>query len=212
MNARSLLFFLASLLFPVLCVAEERIVTIDSKAKFLTAEQNGILKLYRLGDSTEITLNGSKATLDQLLPGQTVSCKTFGAITALRIAASGIGSVAAASNPPKLHTITVQIRVDGTDRVLYQDGKLWIEHLAARKPTEIVVNGVEWSPTWNGDKTEPFTDFSVPVAPLSRGQVAVKKFAGRGSVRLEHLATAPVVVNIDDGRPGADDYEFQISL
>ena len=212
MNARRLLFLFASLLLAGLCAAEERIVTIDSQAKLLTAEENGILKLYRITEVTEITLNGLKVTLDQLLPGQTAAVKTFGAIDALRITASGIGRGPTASNPLKLHTISIHIRVDGTDRVLYQDGKLWIEHLAARKPTDIVVNGVEWSPTWDGDKTEPFTDFLIPVAPLNRGQISAKKFAGRGTVRLEHLVTAPVVVNVDDGRPGADDYEFQISF
>jgi hypothetical protein len=71
---------------------------------------------------------------------------------------------------------------------------------------------VEWSPTWNGDKTEHFTNFSVPVAPIGQGRAAVKTFAGRGTIRLEHLMAAPVVVNIEDGQPGADDHEFQVSF
>jgi hypothetical protein len=212
MKARSLLFLLASLLFVGLCAAEERIVTIDAQTKYLTAEQNGVLKLYRFSDSTEITLNGKKAGVDQLLPGQTVACKTVGAVSALSITAAGLGRGATASTPLKLHTIIVEMRVDGSDRVLYQDGKLWIEHLAAKKPTDIVVNGIEWSPTWDGDKTEPFTNFVVPVEPLNRGQISVKKLRGRGSIKLEHLATAPVAVKIEDGHPGADDYGFQISL
>jgi hypothetical protein len=210
MNIRTIFCLLASLLFAGLCAADERIVTVDQKAKFLTAEQNGLLKLYRFADSTEITINGTKGNPDQLLPGQTVVFKTVGASTAVKIAASGIGRAPTASNPLKLHTITVEIRVDGTDRVLYQDGKLWIEHMSAQKPTSIVINGVEWSPIWNGDKTEPFTNFSVPLEPITPGRIAVKKFAGRGTIKLEHSMAAPVVVNIEDGRPGADDYEFQV--
>jgi len=211
MTVRSFLFLLCSLLFAGLCAADERIVAINPQAKFLTAEQNGILKLYRTAEFTEITVNGVKSALDQLLPGQAISVKTLGASTAMKIAASGLGQASSSPSPLKLRSVTVQIRVDGTDRILYQDGKLWIEHLAAQKPTAIVVNGLEWSPTWNGDKTEPFTDFAVPVAAISQGQIAFKKFAGRGTVRLQHLAAAPVVVNIEDGHPGADDYEFQVS-
>jgi hypothetical protein len=210
-NARSFLFLLCSLLFAHLSVADERIVTINPQAKFLTAEQNGLLRLYRAPDAADITINGVKSTLDQLLPGQTVVLKTVGACAAIKIAASGLGHASNSSSPLKLRSITVQIRVDGTDRVLYQDGKLWIEHLAAQKPTSIVINGIEWSPTWNGDKTEAFTDFVVPVAAINQGQIALKKYAGRGTVRLQHLVAAPVIVNIEDGHPGADDYEFQVS-
>jgi hypothetical protein len=131
MKTRSFLFLLASLQFADLCVADDRIVTIDQKARFLTAEQNGLLKLYRFADSTEITLNTTKATPEHLLPGQTVVFNTFGASTAVKIAASGTGCAPCSSNPLKLRNITVEIRVEGTDRVLYQDGKLWIEHLSA---------------------------------------------------------------------------------
>jgi len=193
------------------CFSDDRISTVDAQAKYLTVEQNGALKLYRVMDTTDITVNGAKATLQQLLPGQTVAVKIAGSVTAVKITASGLGSTAASARPLALHSVTVQMRVDGTDRVLYQDGKLWIEHMSAQKPANIYINGVEWSPTWTGDKTEPLTKFAIPVAPIIPSHVAVKQYAGRSKVKQEHQPAAPAVVTISDDPGGADDYEFQIS-
>jgi hypothetical protein len=205
------LVLFASLLLTNLCAGDDRIVAIDLQAKLLTTEQNGILRLYRLADATEITVNGAKATVQQLLPGQTVAVKTADALTAAKIAASGLGQATAPARSLALRSVTVQMRVDGSDRVLYQDGKLWIEHHDAKKPTDIVINGVEWSPEWKGEKAEPFTNFVVPVAPIVQGRIALKQFSGRGKAKLEHIPAAPVVVMIEDGKAGADNIEFQIS-
>ena len=211
MNVPRILSLLAIFACAHLCLGDDRIATIDAQAKYLTVEQSGALKLYRVTDTTEITVNGAKATFQQLLPGQTVAVKLAGSVTALKIAASGLGSTANSARPLALHSVTVQMRVDGTDRVLYQDGKLWIEHMSAQKPTNIYINGAEWSPIWNGDKTEPLTKFAVPVAPIVPNHVTVKQFAGRSKIRQEHAPAAPAVVTISDDPGGADDYEFQIS-
>ncbi len=211
MNIHRVVFLLAMLLWAGACSGDDHIATIDPQAKYLTAEQSGVLKLYRVTDTTEITVNGAKATLQQLLPGQTIAVKLAGSLTAVKIAASGLANAPQSSRPLSLRSITVQMRVDGTDRVFYQDGKLWIEHMSAQKPANIVINGVEWSPTWNGDKTEPFTKFTVPVAPIGQGHVAMKQFAGRSKAKQEHSPAAPALVTISDDTGGADDYEFQIS-
>lgn len=190
---------------------DDRIVTVDQQAKFLTVEQNGLLKLYRLTDMTDISVNGSKGSIQQLLPGQTVAVKLAGSITATKVAASGLASNPGSARPLALRAVVVQMRVDGSDRVFYQDGKLWIEHMSAQKPTNIVVNGVEWSPTWNGDKTDVFAKFTVPVAPIGPGHVTMKQFAGRSKVKQERSPAAPAVVTISDDPSGADDYEIQLS-
>jgi len=195
----------------VACMADDRIVAVDPQSKLLTVEQNGALKLCRVVDTTDITVNGVKATMPQLLPGQTVEMKLSGALTAVKIAASGLGNASNASRPGALRSVIVQMRVDGADCVLYQDGKLWIEHMSAQNPTEIFINGVAWSPTWSGDKTEQFTKFTVPVGPIGSGHVTVKQFAGRSKVKQEHIPSAPAVVTITDAPSGADDYEFQFS-
>ena len=189
MNARFWFLLIACLILANYCFAEERIVTIDPKTKLLTADQNGAIRLYRIADSAEITVNGAKASTQQLLPGLTIAVKTD-AITAVKIAASGIGRPVA-TTPPALRSIIVQMRVDGTDRVLYKDGQLWIEHLSAQKPKDIFINGVEWSPNWNGDKTEPLTTFAIPLAPIGQGRVSLKQHSGRGKAKLDHSVMLP---------------------
>jgi hypothetical protein len=205
------LFLLATFVPAIAGLGDDRIVSVDQQAKFLTVEQNGALKLYRLTDTTDITVNGSKGSMQQLLPGQTIAVKLAGAVTATKVAASGLGSNASSARPLGLRAVTIQIRVDGSDRIFYQDGKLWIEHMSAQKPSSIVVNGVEWSPTWNGDKTEVFTKFTVPVAPIGQGHVTMKQFAGRSKAKQERSPAAPAVVIISDDPGGADDYEIQLS-
>jgi hypothetical protein len=189
--------------------ADEHVVTIDPKTKLITTEQNGVLKLYRIADSTQITVNGAASTLGQLLPGQTVAVKASDSITATKIAASGLGRTSAPAQPLALRSVTVQARVDGTDRIFYSDGKLWIEHLDANKPSDFIINGIEWKPTWNDKKSEPFTNFVIPVAPIGQGRVSVKQLSGRGKVKLERSTQAPGMVVIEDGKGGADDYAFE---
>jgi len=211
MNLRRAVFLFMIFLLTAAGFSDDRIVSVDQQTKLMTVEQGGLLKLYRLADTTDITVNGVKASVSQLLPGQTVAVKLAGAVTAVKVAASGLASNASSARPLALHSVTVQIRVDGSDRLFYQDGKLWIEHMSARKPTNIFVNGVEWAPTWNGDKTDVFTKFSVPVAPVAQGLVTMKQFAGRSKARQEHSPMAAAMVTISDGESGADDYEIQLS-
>ncbi|EDY20073.1 hypothetical protein CfE428DRAFT_2662 [Chthoniobacter flavus Ellin428] len=211
MNLRPVVFLFALFLLAGVGLGDDRIVSVDQQAKFMTVEQGGLLKLYRLTDTTDITVNGAKASIPQLLPGQTVAVKLAGSVTAVKVVASGLASNASSARPLALRTITIQMRVDGSDRLFYQDGKLWIEHMSAQKPANIFINGIEWTPNWNGDKTDVFTKFSVPVAPIGQGHVTMKQFAGRSKVRQEHSPIAPVVVTISDDPSGADDYEIQLS-
>jgi hypothetical protein len=208
---KRLFLLLVLLAIGTTCFADDHIVSVDPSSKVLSVEQDGMLKLYRVLDNTEITVNGAKAALPQLQPGQTVNIKAAGAINAVKIAASGMAGKSGSARPLTLRSVTVQIRVDGSDRVYYQDGKLWIEHMSAQKPTEIMINGAPWTPNWNGDKTDMFTQFNIPVAPIGSGHVSTKQFAGRSKIKQEHLATAPAVVTISDVPAGADDYEFQFS-
>lgn len=215
MNMRILLLGLVMVLAMLAAatgVADDRLVSVDPTAKVITVESAGVLKLYRVADAAQVTVNGAPSTLPQLLPGQTVVIKSVEPITATKIAASGLARTSPAAQPLALRSVTVQVRIDGGDRIFYKDGNLWVEHMDANKPTDFVINGVAWSPTWNDKKTEPaFTTFTIPVAPIGQGRVAVKQLAGRGKVKLEQTPNAPAMVIIEDGKPGADDYAFQFS-
>jgi len=191
--------------------ADERLVSVYPEARLFTTGETSSLKLYRLAPKAEITVNGAAATLKELVPGQTVSVKTEGLLWSTKIAASGIGRAPAGNAPlPVLRSVTVQVRVDGSDRIFFDDGKLWVEHLTAKKPIDFVINGVEWAPTWKEMKSDTFTTFTVPVAPIGGGRVSLKQLSGRGQIRLIRSAAAAAVVTIEDGGSGDDAFAFQL--
>jgi hypothetical protein len=207
----------ARFLLPLLLVvasssADEKIVGIYPELKVITTAETSTVKLYRLAPNAQITVNGTAVTLKDLLVGQTVAVKTDGVLMATKVAASGLGRAPAANaKPPALRSVTVEVRVDGSDRIFYGDGKLWVEHGDARKPIDFVINGVEWTPNWDEMKSAPFSNFTVPVAPIGQARVAMKQLAGRGRVRLERSNAASAVVVIEDPAAGADLFAFQLS-
>lgn len=225
---RSLVVLFFTLLLTFTARSDDKIVSIDPAASLLTINQNGALKVYRTKQFTEVTVNGVKGSLDQLRPGMTVSLTLADTQTVSKVAATGLATATAPGDPNKprpfferpdptasTRRILVKMRVDGAERIMYRDGQLWIEHVKAIKPDSISVNGVDWKPTWNGDTSEPFTDFKPPLAPIGQSKVALKQMSGRAKASMEKPASSkfekiPTIL-IEDKDGGADTYEFQLS-
>jgi hypothetical protein len=225
---RTTLAVLLTLLLAVSARSDDKIASVDPASSLVTVDSSGSLKVYRSKPFTEITINGVKATLEQLRPGMTVALTLADTQTASRIAARGLATSATPADPNKprpfferpdqtasTRRILIKMRVDGADRITYRDGQLVIEHIKAIKPDSITVNGIDWKPTWKGDTTEPFTDFKPPLAPIGQSRVALKQMAGRAKAQMEKPASSkferiPTVL-IEDKEGGADNYEFQLS-
>lgn len=206
-------------------LAVDRVFSIDTAASLLVVDDDGKLKVYRVKPFTEITVNGAKGVLADLRPGMDVSLKLADSQTASTIAATGL--VTATADPPKskpfyerdnaaasIRQISIKARIDGTDKFIYRDGRLWIEHLKAKPPDMIQVNGIDWTPIWNGDTADPFTDFRPPPAPIGRSRVKLKQMAGRAKATMEtetggKFENVPTVL-IDDSAVAADTYEIQL--
>jgi hypothetical protein len=204
--------------------ADDKLISADVAASTFTIEQKGVLRVIRVKPFTEITINGAKGSLDQLRPGMMLSTTLLDTQTASRVAAKGMPVAAAAdpnkpvpfyNRPPPLKMIHIRARIDGRDRFRYSDGKLWIEHVANGKPKEITINGVDWTPVWQGDTTEPFTAFNPMPVPIGPSRVLFKQVSGREKCTLakqlpgnfEKVATIEAA-----DPPGGDDmYEFTLS-
>lgn len=190
--------------------AEDKLLSYDQASSIITVDRGGQLKTYRLKPFTELTINGSKSPLTALAPGMMVTVTLSDPQTASRIAARGV--VPAQFNGRNL---LLKMRVDGADVVRVRDGKLTIEHTAAKKPTAITVNGTEWQPKWNGEETEPFTEFTPPLAPFGKSSVRFKQVSGRGKVEMDKMPPGDferiLTIRIQDGGAGSDMYEFHVS-
>lgn len=215
--------------------ADYQVVSFDKAAGILTLDQNGALKSFRIAAFTDITINGVRASADQLRPGMVVALTLADPQTITRIAARGNPGAApppAASGAPKpglpmpgalpslagpmgTRKISLKLRVDGQDTVKIRDGQLWIEHGGWGKPEDITINGVPWKPQWQGKRTENFTGFVPPLAPFGLSNVTVKKYQGRGEVKRTQPPTnandQTLSVHIDDRNSGSDFYEIRIS-
>jgi hypothetical protein len=211
---------------PLIVHADDNIASVDATNSLITIDENGALKVYRVKDLTEVTLNGTKSSLEQLRPGLTVKLTLADTQTASRIVATRLATGSATRDKPRpfferpdnaaaTRQIRIKMRIDGTDRILYRDGQLWIEYVKAIKPDSISINGIDWKPTWKGDTTEPFSAFQPPLAPIGQSHVTLKQMSGREKATLEKPTSSkfekiPTVL-IDDKGIGADNYEFQLS-
>ena len=220
--------FAFALLLSLVALADDKIVSIDPAASLITINQNGTLKVYRTKQFSEITVNGVKGALDQLRPGMTVTLTLADTQTVSKIAATGLATGGAPADPNKprpfferpdptasTRRVLVKMHIDGIEKIMYRDGQLWIEHVKWSKPESITVNGIDWKPTWNGDTSEPFTDFKPPLAPIGQSKVALKQMSGRAKASMEKPASSkfekiPTVL-IEDKEGGGDTYEFQLS-
>lgn len=216
---------LATLLTMIAACADDKLVSVDKTSSTFTVDSNGSLKVYRAKPFTDVTLNGTKVTLDQLRPGMLLAVTLADPQTASRIAARGAAAAATPDpnkplpffeKPVPPRNIRIRMRLDGHDRIRYRDGKLWIEHVSNGRSTNISINGVEWKPTWNGDTTEPFTAFNPQPVPLGQSRVTLKQLAGRSQAQLEKPPKGANFENIAtivaSDPPGGDDiYEFLLS-
>lgn len=198
----------------LIAVGDDKLVSVDPASGLVTIDQRGALKSFRAKQFTEITVNGAKATIQQLRPGMMLNVvlsdgQTLAKITARGNLAQIPATPAPAANPappaapasipiatppttPKAlnspagtaRRITIELYVDGGDVVKIGNGRLWIEHASAKKPNAISINGLKWEPTWSGNTSEPFTAFVPGLAPFTSPQVSVKQTKGRGQTTV----------------------------
>jgi hypothetical protein len=207
-----------ALLLPLVSSAQDKLVSVDPASGLITVDQRGALKSFRAKKFTEVIVNDTKATLQQLRPGMLVTLSLSDAQTASKIVARGN----AAPPPPTSgqpagtnRRIVLKLRVDGADIIKIGGGRLWIVHDGAKRPIDISVNGIKWEPNWDGAKSEPFTGFVPGLAPFAEPTVSVKQTKGRGQTTVVEPPTAEnqqiLSCRIQDGGNGADDYELRIT-
>jgi hypothetical protein len=66
------------------------IIQVDTKAETFTAKLNGQMKTFRVRPSTDVTINGLKATFEELEPGMKVKITSGDPGTATRLTANGL--------------------------------------------------------------------------------------------------------------------------
>ncbi len=108
--------------------------------------------------------------------------------------------------------IRIKARVDGRDKLIFKDNKLWFRHVDCDRPKDISIDGKKWNPAWNGNESRHFETL---FQPLSKAAVKVKKLKGRGSVSIDEYPNdeneKTLVIAIDDKENGSDEYEFVVS-
>jgi hypothetical protein len=228
---------LSLMLSSVDATADYKVVSFDKVAGVLTVDQNGTLKSFRISNFTDVTINGVKASADQLRAGMMIALTLSNPQTVVRVVASGNPGTSTTSatdilaKPPAGRTpaplprlvgavngtrrIMIKMRVDGQDTVKIRDGQLWIEHGGWGKPDAISINGVRWQPNWEGKKTDMFTGFVPALAPFANSNVSIKKHLGRGDAKLIEPPTNAndntLSIYINDQRSGSEFYEVRIS-
>jgi hypothetical protein len=112
-----------------------------------------------------------------------------------------------------LRHFTIRGKFDA-DYIKFQNGELWMEHIAFDKPTEMMVNGIHWNPTWEGNKSGHFV-FKVPVSPFGNAKVRVRKLLGRSEIASIDLPSAKnkqtLTIKAIDQPVGVDMYEFEVT-
>ena len=219
--------------------AEDELIAVDQAAGMLTIQHQGTLKTYRLRAFTDITINGTKATVAQLQKGMQVTLGLSDAQTASKVTArgnfappaapgaAGAPVRGAAAPKPKLgdpfntqmtRKIVFKAMVDAGDNLIIQNGKLHIEHIDWKNPKDISINGIKWTPNWEGKKSDEFVGFVPPLAPFAGANVTVKlakKVRNNGGVTVLEPPTEAngqkLVVHLQDIGGGASDFEVHIT-
>ncbi|MEI9895381.1 MAG: hypothetical protein WDN28_16205 [Chthoniobacter sp.] len=202
----------------------DTIASVDKAAGLITVETSAGLKSYRLKPFTEVKLNGTATTLDNLSPGMKVEMGLGDAQTAVRIRATGnapSGFGAPTPRPPlddasqsNNHKITIRGKIDN-DMVKVREGTVWLEHGAFDFPTGLTINGVPWKPQWKEKLSERFNAFHPPLAPFGESKVEVKKMSGRIEIRdlippteaNDHTLSFRII----DAPPGVAESEVRIT-
>ncbi len=143
--------------------------------------------------------------------------------TAFALCALACGSfLSVAAAPPALsstssltHHITFKGKIDGTDDLMVQNGKLHIQHIDWERPAEMSINGKKWKPVWKDNVSAEFSDFVPALAPFTGATVTVKQGKGRGeTVVSEEPSVAngsKLVVRLHDAGNGASEFEVRIN-
>jgi len=221
-RAFSPLRFVAALLVPLIARCDDKLVSVDTTGGLITVEESGQLKSYRLRPFTEITLDGTSAALGELRPGMSLTVTLSDSETASKIAVHGNLTPGAPAPSPAdmsdtqgepVRHLNIKIRVDGGDQINVGDSHVWIQHLTAKKPIDISINGMKWEPVWTGNTTDLFTGASL--ARFTSGKVVVQQARGRGATTVIEPPTTnnheTLSFKIKDNAAGADNYEVHVT-
>jgi hypothetical protein len=107
---------------------------------------------------------------------------------------------------PKLHTLTLSLRMDGSGVFTFTDGAVAYEHKHWRRPTGVALNGKPWETL---DETPQ--EWASQRGKLDLSSAWVVKRSGRDIIGLEKTAKG-FVVFIADSPNDADDYEVTIAI
>jgi hypothetical protein len=119
------------------------------------------------------------------------------AVAALCVLASAAVTRAAA-----LHTVS--LLSDGRDEMRVAGGSMTVEHLSWSLPSNLQVDGVARSLSWNGNTSNPI---AVPVA--AAGEYWVRKTAGRDGGYAVQRASGFALATVDNPN-GGDTYQFEL--
>ena len=111
--------------------------------------------------------------------------------------------------------ISFKAKVDASDDIIIQNGKLRIEHVDWDRPLDISINGKKWKPMWTENQTDEFAGFSPALAPFNGAAVTVKQTKGRGETTIKEQPTEAngqkLVVRVHDAGNGASEFEVRIT-
>ena len=111
--------------------------------------------------------------------------------------------------------ISFKAKVDASDDIVIQNGKLHIEHIDWERPIDISINGKKWKPAWTDKRTDEFTGFSPALAPFSGATITVKQAKGRGETVIKEQPTEAngqkLIVRVHDAGNGASEFEVHIT-
>jgi beta-lactamase regulating signal transducer with metallopeptidase domain len=157
---------------------------------FWVLENGVIIKIYRHREPYELALMSYE--IPETLPGQ------------FRVTSSAAG-------------LRIRAVIDGSDTLKIRGNKLWYVHHQWKFPFgATLVNGKEWSPVWQDDKTSNPFALEAPVFTESQ-MIGVRKITGRGAVTITEKPTEEneytLSVLIDDGGfGGAEVFEFELMV
>jgi hypothetical protein len=117
---------------------------------------------------------------------------------------------------PKTNIIVFSALIDATDNLIIRNGKVQIQHVAGKPPTNMSINGKEWNPRWKKDITDSFSKFSPSLPVLKDSKVTVELLKGRGSATVLESPTIQndysLIIQIRDGGSGAREAEVRVTI
>lgn len=127
------------------------------------------------------------------------------------------GELATAAAPPapaQVSEIIVEGQFEISDLVLGPRG-FWIIHRMHDKPTQLLVNGRPWQPTWNENTSSVCDVLAAPLKPVREDRfVEVTRLLGRGTVSVEtppqKLNGETLMVRITDEPNGAGGHRVRL--